>query len=252
MTIDNVRRAFPEIVALEAKRIARQSCRNLGRTFVEYCYLPFMHNQNMRSWIKIENGDYFWNLHKEGKGVLLMSLHLGNGDLGCAALSQAGFPLYLISKEFKLQWLNNLWFGMRARLGTRFIAPEKSSYEILRALKNQAGVIFVQDQFTGPPLGIETTFFGHKTGTAQGLALFSLRTETPILPVFSYRTERGELIVEFCPPIEGSRLAGDRKSQVAELTETCNRWIEKIISQYPTQWMWIHRRWKEFVDRSPK
>ncbi len=246
IAIENVKLAFPEIQDREAIELARSSCRNWGRTLVEYCQLPFLDSDwDREEFVEVRGSEFFWRESQKGKGVLLLSLHLGNGDLGCAALSRKNFPLYLISKEFKMGWLNDLWYGMRRRYGTSFIAPEKSSYEILKALKNKAGVIFVLDQFTGPPMGVEVTFFGKRTGAAQGLALFALKAGLDVIPVYSYRDKSGKLIITFeegIPIQEGQ----SRQETIERMTQVYTDKVEELVRRYPDQWMWIHRRWKEF------
>lgn len=245
ITRDNIQLAFPQMPQKQVLRLARKSCMNWGRTFVEYTCLPFVTREWIKSNMKIIGVENFWEIHKRQKGVLLLSLHLGNGDLGCAGMSLSGIPLYLISKEFKVQWINKMWFGMRARHGTHFIPPEKSTYEIMRALKKGAGVIFVQDQFTGPPLGVEITFFGRKTGAAQGLALFALRANMEVVPVYSYRDGEGRIIVEFEKGIPLQK-GENREDSVKIMTQVYTDKIETLVRKYPEQWMWIHRRWKEF------
>ena len=121
-------------------------------------------------WEGMEN---LQNALKEGRGVILMTCHVGNGDIGLSAMSLMGMPMNLISKEFKARWLNDLWFGMRRRLGTRFISAEKSSFDILRALKRNEIVVFVLDQYMGPPIGVRTKFFGRENGHSGGLRFVS-------------------------------------------------------------------------------
>src|ERR1019366_1076123 len=94
-------------------------------------------------------------------------------------------------------WLNDMWFGMRERLGTRFIAPRDSSYALLRALKGGAAVIIPLDQFTGPPIGVRTTFFGRETGTAAGLAVMAGRSGATVLAVYTHRDEQGRHALHF-------------------------------------------------------
>jgi KDO2-lipid IV(A) lauroyltransferase len=155
--------------------------------------------------------------------------------------------MQLISKEFKSRWLNDLWFGMRRKHGTRFIAPEKSSFEILRALRRNELVVFVLDQFMGPPIGVRTRFFGKETGTAMGCALMADRTHSPVVPCYTYRKEDGRHVMVFEKPIEFLD-HGLRDQNIAVMTQIYTDKIEAIVRKHPGQWMWIHRRWKEFRE----
>ena len=171
VAVDNVALAFPEWSRAEQVRVARASLRHMGRTLVEFMLFPVLRPRDLETLFVFKGEENITKSLEAKKGVLMLSLHLGNGDLAVAALSQKGWSISLISKLFKAKWLNDFWFGLRAKHGTKFIAPEKSWFEILRALKARRIGAFVVDQFRGPRVGCKTTFFGVETGTAMGLAL---------------------------------------------------------------------------------
>lgn len=245
LVLSNLHLAFPELTLAERKKLGRKSLCNMGRTALEFCYFPFIHPSNID-----EHFDFF-GLEKltlaqlEGKGVCLLTCHLGAGDFGTAALSLKGFPIYLISKEFKFSWLNELWFGLRERLGTRFIQSRNSSFEILRALKSKAFVIFVQDQFMGPPIGARTTFFNIETGSALGLSVIARKTGAPILPVYTYRRDDGRGVIVIEDKLTWKEQES-KESTLVHMTQAFNDKIEEMVRNHPEHWMWVHRRWKEF------
>lgn len=247
IAIDNVGIAFPQFSETERTRIARASLWSMGETLIEYFLFPFLTEKNANDFIEIQGEENIHSALSQNKGAIFLTLHLGNGDLAVAAMSRLGYPMNLISKEFKAAWLNDLWFGMRRKLGTKFISPEKSSFEILRALKRNEIVVFVLDQFMGPPVGVRTTFFGKETGTAMGCALMADRTGAPVVPCFTYRREDGRHVLVFEPAIPFLD-HGLRTQNIAVMTQVYTDKIESIIRRHPGQWMWIHRRWKEFRD----
>jgi KDO2-lipid IV(A) lauroyltransferase len=253
VAIENVTIAFPDLPQSERVRIARASLIHLGRTIVEYSLFPFFRDQDLARWFTFEGEEYVESALRAGHGAILLTLHLGNGDFATAALSRRGWPTHLISKEFKAQWLNDLWFGMRRKHGTTFISPEKSSFEILRALRRGELVIFVLDQFMGPPIGCRTLFFGRETGTAMGCALMADRTKAPVLPVYTFRKPDGTHHIVFEKPLgfafsEVKPDDGPREKNIPAMTQAYTDKIEEIVRRHPEQWMWIHRRWKDFRD----
>lgn len=253
VAIDNVARAFPQLPYSEHVRIARESLKHMGRTIVEYTSFPFSKREQFDRRFVTTGEEHLKNALAKDKGVLLLTLHLGNGDLALAALSRREIPINLISKQFKTRWLNDLWFGMRAKHGTKFIPHEKSSFEILRALKRSGAVVFVLDQFMGPPIGVKTTFFGIETGTAAGLALMAARTGAPVVPCYTFRRPDGLSEMVFEPELPTDTIDSDtddslRETKVKLLTQIYTDKIESIVRKYPEQWMWIHRRWKTFTD----
>lgn len=249
--IKNVKRVFPELSEKAATRMARRSIYHMGLTLTEFFSMPFLWEKEFRELFDIEGEEIIYKASQDGRGALLLSLHLGNGDLGTAALASFGFKVHIISKIFEWKWLNELWFSARRAKGVRFIPPRKSSYEILKALKKKEFVIFVLDQYTGPPNGILTDFFGIETGTAVGLALFSQRAGVPVIPIYTYRVgpHKNKIVVK--PPIEFEE-KGSKEESLRFMTEKYNRAVEKAILEKPEQWMWVHRRWKcGFLGQKP-
>ncbi len=247
VVLGNLKKAFPGWSEAERIRVGRKSLFHLGRDLTEYCELPELNLEKVNSMFEIEGWEHLEQARAKGKGVCLLTLHLGNGDLAIAALSLLGVPMYLISKEFKLKWLNDLWFGMRARLGTHFIPPRNSSYSVLKALKKQSCVVFVLDQFTGPPIGVKTTFFGHETGTGAGLATIAERAGCPVVPVYTYRKDEKTHVIHFDPEIPYISLS-DHDQAITATTQKYNDVLETYVRKCPEQWMWIHKRWKIRTD----
>lgn len=245
VVIDNLHIAFPNMSEAERVKLGRKSLQTLGLNLVEYSYLPWLNKANYHRYFVFENIGLLKETLGRGKGALLMTAHLGHGDLACAALSLEGIPMIMVSKFFKLKWLNNMWFGMRERLGTRFIPPRDSSYQLLRGLKSGSAVVIPLDQFTGPPIGVRTTFFGKETGTAAGLAVMAERSGAPVLAVYTYRDAKGRHVIRFVREMPVAK--GRDSESVQKVTQTFNDELEKFIKLHPDQWMWIHRRWKTFV-----
>lgn len=252
VALENLKIAFPEMTLKQRRSMARNSLRTMGRTLTDFALFPFFKASDVPKMFTMRGLEHFEAARAKNKGVLVLSLHLGNGDFGVAALSRLGYPISLISKNFKSKWLNDLWFGMRAKHGTQFIAPEKSSFQILRALKAKRSVFFVLDQYMGPPVGCRTTFFGKETGTAMGLALMAQRSEAPVVLAYTFREAGDRHVVVFEPEIPWTsavtplgQVASDEEN-ISSMTQVYTDKLEEVVRRYPGQWMWIHRRWKNF------
>ncbi|MBT4760350.1 MAG: lysophospholipid acyltransferase family protein [Bdellovibrionaceae bacterium] len=245
IVLDNIKIAFPDLSYKQRVALGRKSLSVSGRNIVNYSHLPFINKENFKEYVEIENIHHIQEALSKGKGVCLLTLHLGNGDLGGVGLSLSELPVHLISKEFKLKWLNDLWFGVRSRLGVGFIPPRNSSYAILKKLKANEVVIFVLDQFMGPPIGVKTLFFGKETGTAMGLTVMAKRTGAPVIPVYCHERADGKQVVSCESEIEFEE-KGEKSETLTYMTQKYTDKLESIIKLYPEQWMWVHRRWKKF------
>ncbi len=248
IVLSNLDIAFPEMAEKEKIKIGRRSVYELGSNFLEFFTLPALNQKWVRKNAVYEGVEHVENAIKKNKGVYLLSMHIGHGDMGASLISMLGIEVYLISKFFKTKWFNDFWFYLRSGQGVKFIEPHglQTPFEILKAIKNKSSVIFVLDQFMGRPYGVPTLFFGKKTGTAYGLALFYLKTKSPIVPVYTYEGNDGKVHLVFEPELKlDSLISEDKDKTIAALTQNFTDQIEKIVRRYPEQWMWVHRRWKD-------
>ena len=110
----NITIVFPNASKEERVRIIKESLVHLGFTFIEVMTIPAMTKEWVDENVVFDGIENYQKAKAKGKGVLFLSLHLANGDLGATALSLEGFPLHLISKKFKLKWLNDILWRIRA------------------------------------------------------------------------------------------------------------------------------------------
>lgn len=247
--IANVQLAFPKLSRAEATKVARKSLIHMGHNIIEIACFPFLNHRQVLGRVEFKNLDRLEKALEKGKGAFLLTAHIGNGDFATAAFSAKGLGMSLISKEFKSKWLNDFWFRVRESFGTQMIPPRKSSYHILKALKQGRTVIFVLDQYTAPPNGIVTEFFGKKTGTAFGLALLAQRSGAPVVPAYTYRTSYGQHVVEILDPLDFKEFPSS-ENPVQKNTQIYCDVVEQMIRNKPEQWMWVHRRWKGYWEET--
>lgn len=249
LILENLRLAFPEWTEAQRRTVGRTSLYHLCATVIEVCQLPSLKKENYLEQVTIEGEEHFERARAGGKGVLLLTLHLGNVETAMAALSLHGLPLHVIAKRFRSRFATRLIFDLRKSFGTQFIDPHgsRTAIEILQACARNETVTFVLDQYMRSQYGVETTFFGHRTGTAYGLALFALKTRTPVVPVYSYRDSTHRLRIVFEEPVPTPEPTAPRATLVQTLTQTYNDRLELIVRRHPGQWMWVHRRWKPFL-----
>ncbi|MEZ4871487.1 MAG: lysophospholipid acyltransferase family protein [Bdellovibrionales bacterium] len=251
VVLENLQIAFPEMSSTEKNKIARESIRNMGRGLIEYFKLPFLNKDNYSQWIQFEGLETVDKALAAGKGVCLLAGHFGNGDFCLAGLSLRDYQCILISKHFKVAWINDVWFGLRSKFGTRFIEPRNSTSQILKALRSNEIVIFVQDQFMGPPIGCRVNFFGKETGSAMGLAMIARRTGAKVIPLYQYRAGGEQHVMRFEEEIPFEEKES-KEDTIQFMTQKYTDFIEAKVKEDPKQWMWVHKRWKTFKGASQK
>lgn len=241
----NIRIAFPDLPDQRVQKIARNSMVALCRSFFDVMRIPYLSDKWIEENVVFEGLEIAEKIKQDNSGVFFLTLHCGSGDLGAAIVSRKIWPVTIISKRFTNRFLDAFWFGLRERSETKFIdAHAKSNaFEILGALKNRRGVIFVLDQFMGKPYGVETQFFGVTTGTAYGLSLFAKKTGRPVYPLYTYWDDNDKIHICFEPAVDLTRELSENNEVI---TNKFNQVLEKIITKHPDHWMWVHKRWKTF------
>ncbi len=247
--IENIGIAFPDWTLEQRIKLGRENLMVSMANLADLMAIPLID----RAWVSkhcvYEGSEHVEAAFKQGKGILMLGMHVGNGDLSANMIAMNQWPINLITKFFKNRKINDIWFSVRGGQGVNYIEPhgEKSPFQILKALKTNGIVVFVIDQFMGKPFGIETTFFGRKTGTAQGLALFHIKTKAPVVPVYCYEGEDQRFHLVFEPALELQPLiSANKEESILNLTQHFNVVIERIVRKHPAHWMWLHRRWKKF------
>lgn len=241
--------AFPEMSYADKVKLGRQSLVLTAANLADLFIIPYINQSWLDKYVIYEGVEHVENALEDGKGILMLGMHLGNGDLAANLIAMRNWPIYLITKFFKNKSVNDIWFSVRGAQGVNYIEPhgERTPFQILKALKANGLVVFVIDQFMGKPYGIETTFFGRSTGTAQGLALFYMKTKAPVVPVYCYEGRDGKAHVVFQRALNLSEHISDSKeATIQNLTQHFCDVVEQVISKHPAHWMWLHRRWKKF------
>ena len=248
IVLDNLTKAFPDWSEDKKLSVGRKSVYNMTENFFELFLIPAIDEKWLEKNVVFEGLEHFDQAISGKRGALLLSLHLGNGDLMANCLARKGYNVAIITKFFKSQFLNKLWFSVRAAQGVQLIPPhgEKTPFMILKSLKAKGLIGFVLDQHMGKPFGVRTTFFGQPVGTAYGLALFQLKTKCPVIPIYNYQGADGKVHIKAEAPFvyRDELETQDRDQTLVELTQAYTDKIEEIVRQWPEQWMWVHRRFK--------
>jgi len=184
---------------------------------------------------------------KEGHGVIGISAHFGNFPLMLLYLAQMGYPTNAIIRPSRDEIVEKDFQAARSRLGLKTVHSyprEACVTQSLKALRDKELLVVLMDQNTGSKSGVYVDFFGQKAGTATGPMIFAMRTGAPLLPIFTLRngdSDKHTLVIEKHFYLE--QKATDEETIQYNVQKLTNI-IEGYIRKYPTEWGWMHRRWK--------
>jgi KDO2-lipid IV(A) lauroyltransferase len=240
----NLELARPELSKAEKTRILRGVYRHLGWQLVEFCRMTRYTPENTRDWIRAEGMENYLAARDRGKGVLVVTGHLGAWELSSFYHSMMGHPMGMVIRPLDNRRLDTYVNAIRCLHGNRVISKDEFGRGLLTAMRAGATVGILMDTNMTPPQGSFVKFFGVEACTASGLAHIARKTGAAVLPGFMvWEPAEGKYVLHFGPEIEIPRTA-DASADILAGTQLCTFAIESWIRRYPDQWLWIHRRWK--------
>jgi predicted LPLAT superfamily acyltransferase len=113
---------------------------------------------------------------------------------------------------------------------------------MLRVLRGNGILGFLIDQDTDVR-GVFVDFYGKPAYTPIGAAMLAMDSGAPVLPMFYLKKpdDTYEFVIEKEITLV---MTGNRRQDMEENTRRFHEVIEKYIKKYPTQWVWMHNRWK--------
>lgn len=242
----NVERVFgTELSPRAQRRIVRRCFENLGMFGVEVFRLPHLTQAQSEMLVERRNWQILEEALQRGKGLIVVTAHMGNYDLAACSQAIRGVPINAIIKPIHWAPAHRFIFGTRERTGLKLIASRGSKDDIRAALQRGEIVVFIVDQHMLPHQGIVCEFFGQLASTTPAPTRFALETGAPIIPLWIYRKGHGGAhVLSIEPELVLETPYEDRDANLRHNTERLNRRVESWIRQHPEQWLWLHRRWK--------
>ncbi len=244
----NLELAFPEQSESWREATLRGVYRHLGWQLVEFCRMERYTASNTRTWLRTEGLEHYLRARERGKGVLVLTGHLGAWELSSFYHSLMGYPMGMVIRRLDNRLLDGFVNGIRCLHGNRVLHKDDFARGLLKAMHEGETVGILMDTNMTPPQGVFVEFFGRQACTASGLARVALKTGAAVLPGFMlWEPKEGRYVLRFGEELELAR-TGDHEADVLAATQQCAAITEAWIRRYPDQWLWIHRRWKTRPD----
>lgn len=243
VAIKNLKLAY-DLSDKEAKSRALSVFREMGTTFAEIITLSPLSEKYLKENVDIEGYSNFLKAKESGKGVFLLSAHLGNWEMMGAIHSMLSGSISVIYKKHKNPYVDKTITALRQRSNIKGITRRNSARKTLAALKSGETVGILSDLHTSKKAqSVMVPFFGMSASTNYGLALLAIKTGTPIVPAFTVRNGKGRHLCTYQKPVF-LKSTGDMDGDIKEGMARINAIIEEEIRKYPSQWYWVNDRWK--------
>jgi len=247
----NLRMAMPELGERQRREILDGLCASMGRLLGEFSQFPKLTRDNIADLVVYEGLENYERAAAQGRGVLLLTGHFGAWELCAFAQGLYGYPLSFLIRPLDNPLLDTLISRYRTRSGNRTIDKNTAVRAVLKRLREGGDVGLLVDVNTVEEEGVFCDFFGIPACSTTGLAVFALRSESPVVPGFLTWDEQAKKHrLQFLPEITLIR-TGDFKEEVQINTARFTKVIEEQAQRYPDQWLWIHKRWNTRPEGEP-
>lgn len=238
---ENLKVIFPEKSNREIRRIRIRMARNFAKYLVDFFRFEKLDSRYIKKNIRIEKINNFDEAIKKGKGVVVVSAHLGNWELGGVVVALLGYPFWVVALPHKEKKVNDFFNYQRESKGIKVIPLGKAARKSIDVLRDNGLLVLAADRdFAGN--GAVMQFFGRPAIFPEGPAALSLKTGAVIVPAFMLRnldetfTLRIEKPIEFLP-------TGNKEQDMKELMKLYIKIFEEYIRKYPDQWYMFKRFW---------
>ena len=239
----NLRMAFPDWTPRQRRRMLFGLFRNFGRMLADFAHFPRWNHQNIERLIIYDGFEHYERAQSQGRGVLFLTAHFGNWELGSFAHGVYGYPCHFIVRELDNPLMDRLINHYRCLSGGTAIEKRDFARQVLRAFAQGRAVGILIDQNMLPGEGVFVDFFGRAACTTTGPARVAKKTGAAIvlgLVIWDAKLRKYRLRFE---PVEWIQ-RDDPEEEIRVNTANFTRLIEEYIRRYPEQWLWVHRRWK--------
>jgi len=243
--IENLKLAFgPRLDKREMKRLYRGIVTNIGKGVMEDLKSPSLSDRHFSD-IEVMGLNHLKDAADQGKGVIAVSAHLGNFPLIGRKLSLLGYRFNYIIRDPHNRLGVKLFEWIVEREGVNLIPDKPKNLCLKRSMEclKNGEILFILSDISAVSGGIYVDFFGHEVPTFKGPVTLSLRSGAPILPMFIVWDADGRQRIIIEAPLSLIR-EGRIEDIIYKNTSHIVKIIEGYIRRYPTQWWWVHRRWK--------
>ena len=241
----NLHIAFPELSDGQKHGLLREQYRSLGRLMAEFAQMRGYSASRVTAEVMRYDGlEHYLAAREKGRGVLVLTGHLGAWELSSFVHSLLGYPMGMVIRRLDNPLVDDLVNGIRCMHGNRILHKDDFARGLLREMHAGGTVGILMDTNMTPPQGVFVPFFGRQACTASGLARVARKTGAAVIPGFLLWNEaEGRYVLHFGAELELQQ-TDDAEADALANTAMFARVTEGYVRQYPGQWLWLHRRWK--------
>ena len=232
---NNLSLIYPKMSDFEKNKFLQNFSNNLGLTFSEFLFNEEYHKyQN----VKLKDDSQITEIIeavKINRPVLIVSGHIGPWEAVRALFKRNGIETAAVYRKSKNIFYQPYHHNSIEAGGKPIFQVGRSGTTAMIKFLKQGGVVCMMiDQAVSEGKYID--FMGFPAKTSLAIASIAIKYNALIIPAYALR--KNENLVEI--QIEQSI----NLSNPSKIMKELNVSLENIIIKYPSQWYWIHNRWK--------
>lgn len=245
----NLKAAFShELPPHKIRKITSKTFENMGMVAAELLCFPKLDERYVDRFIDIKNSDLLKNVLSTGKPVIFLSAHFGNWELAGLLMSIKGFRQKIIAKRQTMSKMNSLLNKYRQLYGNKVVVVSEgmASKEFIKGIKEHFIVTSLIDQGSDKE-GLFLDFFGRLASTAVGALKVAQKFNAILISGFLARQDLTKHVFDIGPSFEFINSDEESLKKAAQLFTAK---LQFQIREYPHQWLWFQKRWKETPQRT--
>jgi KDO2-lipid IV(A) lauroyltransferase len=242
--LSHLQESYPDQSDAWTRATGKRSFEQLGMLAVDAMLTPkLVFRHNWRQYACFKNTERVKWMLQGGQSLLLVTGHYGNFEIMGYMFSLFGFNLFSIARPLDNPFVDRYLRSIREEHGQRIIDKKGAADMMTLVSQKGAALGIVADQDAGHK-GIFVNFFGRKASTYKSIALLALTQNTPIAIGGARRIGNRFYFEMFCNRLILPEEWADQDDPITWITQEYTAAIEDFVREDPTQYWWIHRRWK--------
>ena len=237
----NLRLCFPEWSAAERCHTLRAHFRAVGRAGLQETVSWWGSQAEVEAMTRFEGLEHL-QPHL-GKPLICLAPHFVGVTIAGVRFTTAFAPVVTLNARIKNPYIDRLVFQSRSRFGdhnnpSEIYKRQDGIKPVLRAIKKGLPFFYPPDMDFGRKDALFVPFFGVPAATISALPRLCKATGAVVVPCIT-RQENGGYVARFYPAWENYP-----SHDIEADTRRMNAFIEDRIREMPTQYFWVHKRFK--------
>lgn len=242
LAYNNMTKAIPDLSHAQKLQVLDDMWDNLGRIVGEFGHIAKFGVEEAEEYYEMsdETKENLKKMSESKTGGIMVGAHIGNWEIGPKVFMKNGLDVSAVYRPLNNPYVDDL--TTRSRVAKMISKSIKGSRKIFQEIKKGGYVVILADQKVSE--GEPVKFFHDDAVTTTSIARIALKYGVPLIPARSVRVGKDfKFVVEIKKPIDFTK-TGDIDTDVINLTRQINVQLEDWIKEYPSQWFWVHNRWK--------